>query len=632
MAPTIVALAGPLRGRTVSLVGGALTIGRGPSNDVHPADLSLSRSHSVLATDQDRVTLTDLDSANGTFVNGVPIKTRLLAHGDQVKVGESVFLYLAHEGELPEDPAIELDDRVRRSTAQLRNEDVLYMHSDQIAAMFPTPPRRARDLNILLRVSALLGSLRTSDDLQRTLVDLLFEAVPADRAAILLSENEGADFASVYARGRDTDAPVQISRSVVRQVMTRGIGLLSNDAVNADAFGMSESLVLSATRSVVCTPLKVSERLRGALYVASSDPTVLLDEDHLQLMMGLAGFAGLAFQNVRHVERLEQEARDLRADLTLKHSMVGESSAMRQVQQRIAKAAASDSTVLILGESGTGKELAARAIHLNSPRARRPFVPINAAAIAETLLESELFGYEKGAFTGAVAQKKGHLESADSGTVFLDEIGDLSPSMQVKLLRVLQEREFTRVGGTHPIRIDVRFIAATNKDLEAAVKDGRFREDLYYRLNVVVLRMPPLRDRRDDIPLLATFFLSRISQRCKRRVVGLSEDARVCLTRHDWPGNVRELENAIERAVVLGSAERLQLDDLPETLLEHVGHGAELSTQYHQAVHAAKQQIVIAAVARAGGNYADAARELGLHPNNLHRLIRNLNVKDALKT
>jgi transcriptional regulator with GAF, ATPase, and Fis domain len=184
---------------------------------------------------------------------------------------------------------------------------------------------------------------------------------------------------------------------------------------------------------------------------------------------------------------------------------------MRQIHQRIAKAAPSDSTVLILGESGTGKELAARAIHMNSPRARRSFVPINATAITETLLESELFGYERGAFTGAFGQKKGQLESADGGTVFLDEIGELAPAIQVKLLRVLQEREITRVGGTHPIKIDVRFIAATNKDLETAVKEGRFREDLYYRLNVIVLRMPALRERRDDIPLLASFFLNRIS-------------------------------------------------------------------------------------------------------------------------
>jgi len=627
LSPTLVAIAGPLRGQAVPLTDEPLTIGREPSNQLHPPDMSLSRRHSVLVTDHDCVTLTDLESVNGTFVNGIPVKARVLEHGDQIKVGESVFLFVDQDAAAAEGVPVELDDVVRRVTVQLRKEDVLYLQSDQMLDAFPPAPRRARDLQILLRASTTLGSLRTSDDLQRTLIELLFDAVPAERAAILLSENDGAEFASVYARGRQADTPVQISRSVVRQVITQGVAILSNDAADSDAFRASQSFIVSATRSVLCAPLKVSERLQGAVYLASSDPSVRLDEEHLQLVMGLAGLAGVAFQNVHHFERLEREARELRADLTIQHSMVGESGPMRQVHQLIARAAPSDSTVLIFGESGTGKELAARAIHLNSPRARRPFIAINAAALAETLLESELFGHEKGAFTGAIAQKKGQLELADGGTVFLDEIGELAPALQVKLLRVIQEREFSRVGGTRPVTIDVRFIAATNKDLEAAVKDGRFREDLYYRLNVVVLRMPALRERRDDIPLLASFFLSKISARCKRRVVGLSPEARACLMSYDWPGNVRELENAIERAVVLGSAERLQLDDLPESLLEQGGQTAGASTEYHTAVQQAKQQIVTVALDRAAGNHTEAARQLGLHPNNLHRLIRNLKVK-----
>src|SRR5258705_3271882 len=631
MLPRLVAIAGPIRGETLPLAEGAVTIGREPSNHLHPSDLWLSRSHSVLVTDQGLVTITDLESVNGTFVNGVPIKTRLLEHGDQVKVGESVFVFATHETASADASAVEIDDAVRRATVQLKTADMLYLQADQALDALPSTARRTRDLNILLRASAALGSLRTSDNLQRTLIDLLFEAVPADRAAILLSETDGADSSAVYARGREAGTPVQISRSVVRQVMTQGVAVLSNEPASVEAFQSAQSLIVTSTRSVLCTPLKVSERLQGALYAASSDPGVRLDEDHLQLVVGLAGLTGLAFQNVHHIERLEQEARDLRADLTLTHSMVGESASMRQGHPIIAKAAPSDSTVLILGESGTGKELAARAIHLNNPRARRPVIGINAPTLGETLPERELFGYEKRAFTGAIAQKRGHLETADGGTVFLDEIGDLAPGMQVKLLRVLQEREFTRVGGTRPMKIDVRFIAATNTDLVAGIKNGKFREDLYYRLNVIVLRMPALRERRDDIPLLASFFVNRMSARCKRRVVGLSPEARACLMRHDWPGNVRELENAIERAVVLGSSERLQLDDLPETVLEHAGLGAELSTEYHHAVQQAKQQIVVAALARAG-NHAEAARQLGLHPNNLHRLIRNLNVKDALKT
>jgi Nif-specific regulatory protein len=284
--------------------------------------------------------------------------------------------------------------------------------------------------------------------------------------------------------------------------------------------------------------------------------------------------------------------------------------------------------VLLLGESGTGKELAARAIHMNSPRARRPLVAITAAVLSDTLLESELFGHEKGAFTGAIAQKKGQLELAEGGTVFLDEIGDLAMPLQIKLLRVLQEREFMRVGGTHPIKMDVRFIAATHRDLDAAVKEGAFRQDLLYRLKVVTFKMPPLRDRRDDIPVLAAFFLGRFSTRCKRRVAGFTDEALDCLVRYDWPGNVRELENAIERAVVLGASERVRLEDLPENVLDQHPAVSGAGADYHVAVHAAKAQIVADALRKAKGSYAEAARQLGLHPNNLRRLARSLHVKN----
>jgi Nif-specific regulatory protein len=286
---------------------------------------------------------------------------------------------------------------------------------------------------------------------------------------------------------------------------------------------------------------------------------------------------------------------------------------------------------LISGESGTGKELAARAIHRNSARADKPFMAVNCAALAESLLESELFGHEKGAFTGALALKKGRLEVADGGTVFLDEIGELSPALQVKLLRVLQEREFERVGGTRTIKIDIRLIAATNKDLEAAIADGSFRQDLYYRLNVVQLKMPALKDRPEDIPLLASYFAMKYADKCNRRVKGVSSEARARLVSYDWPGNVRELENALERAVVLGSTESLLAEDLPEAVLESEPSENTSVAKYHEAVAETKKKIILDAVAQADGSYTEAAKLLGVHPNYLHRLIRNLNLKKELK-
>jgi transcriptional regulator with GAF, ATPase, and Fis domain len=379
------------------------------------------------------------------------------------------------------------------------------------------------------------------------------------------------------------------------------------------------------------------DKLLGVIYLESDSPDEPFDEGRLRLLMSIASVAATALGHEQHAEALVDENRRLEAELDLHHHMIGNSPAMRSLYRHIGRIAPSDSTVLITGESGTGKELVARALRSNSQRAERPFVAINCAAITETLLESELFGHEKGAFTGAIAQKKGKLETAEGGTVLLDEVGELSPALQAKLLRVLQEREFERVGGTRSIAVDFRLLAATNCDLEQAIAAGAFRRDLYYRLNVVSLAVPPLRERPEDIALLANHFARRHAANVKRRVLGVSADALACLMAYDWPGNVRELENAIERAVVLGSSDVIVPDDLPETLLEagptsSAGAAAGAgSPHFHDAVREAKKDLIVKAFTAARGSYSAAARLLGLHPNYLHRLIRNLNLKTLLK-
>jgi len=315
--------------------------------------------------------------------------------------------------------------------------------------------------------------------------------------------------------------------------------------------------------------------------------------------------------------------------------MVGESSRIREIYQFVGRVAAADSTVLITGESGTGKELVARAIHRNSRRANRPFVAINCAALTESLLESELFGHEKGAFTGAFSQKKGKIEIGDSGTLFLDEVGELALPLQAKLLRVLQEREFERVGGTRPIKVDIRLIAATNRNLDDAIKHSQFRQDLFYRLNVVSVTMPPLRDRREDIPLLATYFVQKYSREANRPVVGISPEAHALLTSYDWPGNVRELENALERAVVLGSSDHIRPEDLPEALVETTSSNEPLragTLRYHETVNSVKRQLILKAIEQVGGNFTEAAKLLDLHPNYLHRLVRNMDLRRYIRS
>jgi Nif-specific regulatory protein len=304
---------------------------------------------------------------------------------------------------------------------------------------------------------------------------------------------------------------------------------------------------------------------------------------------------------------------------------------MREVYQFLSRVAPTNSTILIEGESGTGKELAARAIHRSSPRSSKPFIAINCGAIPEGLIESELFGHEKGAFTSATAQKKGRLELANGGVVFLDEIGELAPSVQVKLLRVLQEREFERVGGTRSLPLDMRLIAATNKNLEQEVKNGAFRQDLYYRINVMSLVMPSLRERPEDIPSLVEYFVSKYSSRCQVKPKRISREAMACLINYDWPGNVRELENAIERALVLGASEIVRPEDLPESILEKDPPIGMIAARYHSAVKEHKKQLIISAMHETRGNYTDAARILGVHPNYLHRLIKNLEMKESLR-
>jgi transcriptional regulator with PAS, ATPase and Fis domain len=460
MAASLVAIAGPIKGKVVPLLSDPLSIGRASANQVCVSDPALSRVHFRISPEPNRTVLRDLESLNGTFVNGVPVRERVLEHGDQIKAGHSLFVFVLSD---------------------------------------------------------------TTD------VGALTESVAPEHSGV---------------------QTVQLSR-------------------------------------------------------------------HLAPQLG-------------ETEQVGAKTRCSEEQITLRHTMIGESARMRNVYRTIARAARTDTTVLICGESGTGKELAARAIHLNSRRARGPFVPINSAALTETLIESELFGHEKGAFTGAIAQKKGRLELADRGTLFFDEIGELAPTLQVKLLRVMQEREFERVGGTRTLRVDVRVVAATNKNLDEAVKKGEFREDLYYRLNVIALTMPPLRERRDDIPLLASYFINKYAERCGRRVIGLSPGARAHLMNHDWPGNVRELENTIERAIALGNSDRILPEDLPEAVMEAEAAGG-VTSGYHAAIREAKRRVVLEAIQQAGGRYCDAAKALGVHPNYLHRLMRTLNVREELR-
>jgi transcriptional regulator with GAF, ATPase, and Fis domain len=620
----LVAIAGPLEGGDFTIAE-ALSIGREKSNVISVEDRMLSRHHCEINVEDSEFQIRDLGSSNGTYINGLPVAAHALKDGDQIRAGQSVFVFTRGTAASSQ-PGLDMNESGvdSSSTLLLRLSDAIYLQPSKL----PRTDATMSSLETLLNIGASIASVRGLEALERELLQRTLEAIPAQRGAVLLLGKRAEEFASVFQwNPRTPDCAMPVSRGVVDRVIGSRTALLSNDVLEDPAL-LSETLVKGQVRALLAAPLIVFERILGVIYLDTEDPRTSFEEQHLQLLTAISGIAAAALEGALRVEQLEHENHRLKAQIDVEHDMVGNSPSMRRVFNLISKVAPSNATVLVRGESGTGKELVARAIHRHSARSVKPFVAINCATLTESLLESELFGHEKGAFTGAVVQKKGKLEEAAGGSVFLDEVGELAPGLQAKLLRVLQEREFERVGGTRLIKADIRLIAATNRDLEEAVRDGSFRSDLYYRLNVVAALLPPLRERREDIVPLANFLVCKHSGTAARRVAGISEEAQLYLVNYDWPGNVRELENAIERAVVLGSTDLILPDDLPEDVVGTHIPEAPAAGGFHDLVREAKKQIVRKTLARTDGNYSEAAKLLHLHPNNLHRLVRTLNLRD----
>ena len=621
----LIGVSGPLQGTLFALPKGEASIGRDDTNHLCAADGSLSRRHCLLSQVGSDCFVRDLQSRNGTRVNGIPVDERQLFHGDQLSVGSSVLMFLseAQDEEVPVGKALFAETaQLDRTSLGLDLSQEANRWLDNILATLPGTAELTHFLQSLLKFATAIGGIHDRDSLQWQLLGFLFDLFPVSRGAVFYFDKlGGVESFATWDRERGPDQAVPIDQAMLQRVRQEKTGFFRLEPDPQS----SEHEVNS--RSMLWVPMTGSRDVLGAIYLDRTGPQRPFNDTHLQVLSAIGSIGALSLENLQHWERLRQENQDLRTELDIDHSMVGGSAPMKDIFDLVRRVAPTDSTVLIEGESGTGKELVARAIHRNSRRAEKAFVAINCAAIAENLLESELFGHEKGSFTGAFAQKKGKIELAEEGTLFLDEIGELRPELQAKLLRVLQEKEFERVGGTKAISLDARLIAATNKNLAQAVERGEFRKDLYYRLNVVTLAMPALRDRPEDIPLLAEHFLIKVSRKCKKRIDGFSDEARLCLQRYDWPGNVRELENAIERAVVLGSGELILAEDLPESVGDSSSGPRHESAGYLSSVKEAKRQAILHALERAHGNYIEAAKTLGIHPNSLLRLMKNLNLK-----
>jgi two-component system, NtrC family, response regulator HydG len=580
MGAELIVVNGSLAGTRYALDRPEMLVGRAPSSNVVLSEPEVGWRHCHIRQQGSRFSIADLRSPAGTYVNGMRCAERWLEDRDQIGVGKTILMFRSSDA-AQEEPAV---------------------------AGGEAKPLLLTACSLLFLFRALAASFgeTQSELLQSQILRLVSDLIPAQESLLLLAPS---------------------CPELVKHYNERA-SQYKSDFHAALARVCQEGAFEDAATKIVGVPLYLAGVLAGALVVTIDDHEIQNLPTHLETLTAVASLASIGFEASHEVETLKAENALLQEQISSNTGIVGNSPVISRLLQLVERVAPRDTTVLITGESGTGKELIARALHEKSPRRERPFIAVNCAALSETLFESELFGHEKGAFTGAISLKRGRFELAQGGTIFLDEVGELASSLQAKLLRVLQQREFERVGGSQAYPLDIRVIAATNRELSEDVREGRFREDLYHRLNVVTLESPPLRDRKEDIPLLARYFLKRSGERCKRHLQGISPEAEAMLIEYGWPGNVRELENAMERAVVLGVSEWVLPEDLPENLLETAPH--DTGAKYHHSVGEAKREAIIDAYLQGNGDYKQAARVLGLHPNYLLRLVRNLNLREEI--
>ncbi|MCK6474277.1 MAG: sigma 54-interacting transcriptional regulator [Planctomycetes bacterium] len=679
--PHLTVLNGPLHGRIVPVTETAVfRLGRDPALELSLDDYKVSRVHFEIEYKSNQYVLRDLRSKNGTLVNGSRVSTLVLKEGDQIQAGETRLAFSlqespsAHQGDhydsvmaprLPvgavpalgnagvtggKDSAegfetIELDAEL----PLLRMDGGVRASPSGSSSRAETPARleRAnRSLKALFSIARACAESKSTRQLLTLLAARLRTALEADRVTpILLDDDERWHVAEIdadpEASKEDSRGPkpaafsrVPVSRTIVDYAQRTRRSVLTSPKTD-ERFGTARSIGEQGITSALCVPVLVGERIHGLIYADRLGGESFDRDDH-ELLTAACLQAGPALAQLKALESALERKERLLGELKSQHKMYGESPQMKEVYAFIERAAPTESVVLVLGESGTGKELVARAIHYNSPRSEGPMIVVNCAALSESLIESELFGHAKGAFTGATADRKGCFESAHEGTIFLDEIGELSAACQTKLLRVIEQGEVTRVGENRVRKVDVRLIAATNRDLGAEAKAGRFREDLFYRLNVLSIELPLLRERGDDILLLAEHYLNDAAKRSARPSLRFSEEASERLKAYGWPGNVRELRNVTERLAVLCPSEVIGVRELPVEVQRAGAAGEE--TTAGMAAPAASSAVKPAAAQRqladvekehilrtleaAGGNKKQAAEILGIDRSTLYAKLR----------
>ena len=564
------------------------SIGSGPDNDVVLPDPLIGDTYASIHFDGQTYTITTLARKAEVVVNGKKRGKHKLSHDDKLVIGSCELRFAL----LDEAPPVE--DEAAQTVADLDAYGKLYDFSEKLM--------QKRELGELLD----------------TLMDLVIEITSADKGFLILMEGDSLDvkIARNLRKENIADAVSQLSDSIVAKVVASRRPVIISDAMHDTEFAAAKSVMQLRLSSVICVPLLDRGRLLGIIYVGNDSIVDLFQEATMRVLTVFAAQASLIVANALLLNELQVDNQKLaeRLEAVRFGEIVGTSAPMQAVYRKVEKIAPTDISVLITGETGTGKELIAREIHTRSPRAGKPFVTINCGAIPENLLESELFGHVKGAFTGAVANKLGKFQAADGGTLFLDEVGEMPLELQVKLLRAIQERVVVRVGDTRSESVDIRILTATNRDLEKEIAGGRFREDLYYRLNVVNLQLPPLRARGEDVIVIARYLLSRYTREFDAKVKGFSPNATVAMRKHAWPGNIRELENRIKKAIVLAESTVIGPDDLGLSAdnLPAILTLAEAKDKF-------QREYINEVLAVNNGNRTKTARDLGVDPRTIFR-------------
>ena len=561
------------------------TLGRDPGNDVVLADPAVAKIHANLMKKGAGYTLSVVGK-HEVFVNGQPSTSAELTPGDRILVGR--FELTLCDG-----------------------------HTDA-GAVVSGPDDAVASMQQLVDFSSALMRETSPDKLFTGLLTAVVALTRAEKGFIITLQDGERQLAASQNVGKETLDISRVSDSIINQVVENRRGLIISDATHDRKFGSSRSVVDLQLSSVMCVPLLVRNDLLGVLYLGNDSITSLFTESDLALLQVWAAQASLILHSALMLNDLKVSNRNLREQLQRsgQGSIVGSSAGMKAAFKLLKRVSPTDLGVLILGETGTGKELVAREVHRLSPRAKGPFVSINCGAIPENLLESELFGHKKGAFTGAVADKMGKFESANGGTLFLDEIGEMPMSLQVKLLRVLQDRLIERVGDLDARPVDIRVVAATNKDLEGEITGGRFREDLFYRLNEVIVSLPPLRDRGEDIHTIAKFFLNKYAEQYGSKVRGFTNEGVRAMLNHYWPGNVRQLENRVKKAIIMTDRALLNADDLG------INAGDKRAVQpLDEATEVFKIKYIREVLELNDWNKAQTGRDLGVDARTIFRYI-----------